>query len=72
MSALSQSSRRAGNVIARGYYVMEARRLPSGQRFTEYATGRFENADEARQACTAMRDADPGRALHCAEVVSYD
>ena len=62
----------AGNVIDRGFYVMETRCLPCGQRVTDYASGRFNDADQARQACTAMRDADPGRALHCAEVVSYD
>lgn len=72
MSALSLTSQRSGNVIDRAFYVMERRRLPSGQRVTDYASPRFEDADEARQACVAMREAEPERALHCTEVVAYD
>ena len=62
----------AGNVIDRGFYVTELRRLASGQHVIDYASGRFPDADEARQACAAMREADPERTLNCVEVVSYD
>lgn len=62
----------AGNVIDHAFYVMETRTTPGGQRITEHASGRFDDADEARQACIAMRHAEPERSLHCVEVTSYD
>ena len=62
----------AGNVIDHAFYVTETRTTPGGQRVIEHASGRFDDADEARQACIAMRQAEPDRVLHCVEATVYD